>query len=230
MRIIFALILSFFVQNGIAQTDCEPYMPTGVGSTWEMTHYSKNDKVSGSTGYELLEKVESGDSLTLRIRSTSFDEKGEEIYVNEFDAFCRGGVFEMDMKGMLNGQTMSSYESMDVTVDATQYPLPTLTEAVGTALKDGTLTVQVAMNGVNTFRMVVEVTDRLVAARETMETTAGTYDCVKISQTVKTKMIVKIVATSNEWYSPNVGLVRSESFDKKGRLTGYSVLTKMDAR
>jgi hypothetical protein len=136
----------------------------------------------------------------------------------------------MDMSSQLNGQMMSAYESMDVTVDATEFPLPTLDEAVGTSLDDGTLTVQVGMNGVNTFRMVIEVTDRLVEARETLETVAGSFDCVKISQTVKTKMIVKIQATSNEWYAPGVGVVRTESFDKKGRLTGYSVLTAIDAK
>ena len=125
---------------------------------------------------------------------------------------------------------MSAYESMDVTVDATEFPLPTLEEPIGTSLDDGTLTVQVGMNGVNTFRMVVQVTDRLIAARETLETIAGSFDCVKISQTVTTKMVIKIQATSNEWYAPGIGVVRSESFDKKGRLTGYSVLTAIDAK
>lgn len=230
MRTLLTLLLTCFFFIGHAQNDCEPYMPTEEGSTWELTHYSKKDKITGSTRYELLEKTTTGDSITFKIKATSFDEKGEEIYVNEFESYCRGGVFEMDMSSKLNGETMSAYESMDVTVDATDFPLPNLDEVAGTPLEDGTLTVQVGMNGVNTFKMVIEVTDRLVAGRETMETTAGTFDCVKISQTVKTRMIVKIQASSNEWYAPGVGVVRTESFDKKGRLTGYSVLTAIDAK
>ncbi|MFK7786987.1 MAG: hypothetical protein AB8B56_17835 [Crocinitomicaceae bacterium] len=230
MKALFTALLTSFFFTGYAQTDCKPYMPTEEGSTWELTHYSKKDKVTGSTKYELLEKKATGDDITFKIRATSSDEKGEEIYINEFEAYCREGVFEMDMTGMLKGETMAAYESMDVTVDASDYPLPNLDEAAGTPLKDGTMTVQVAMNGVNSFRMTIEVTDRLVEGRESMETTAGTFDCVKITQTVKTKMVVKIQASTIEWYAPGVGVVRSDSYDKKGRLTGYSVLTSIDAK
>ena len=39
--------------------------------------------------------------------------------------------------------------------------------------------------------------------------------------------IVKIEGSSTEWYSEGIGMVRSESFNAKGKLTGYSVLTKL---
>jgi len=230
MKALFILFFSSILFIGSAQTDCKPYIPSEEGSTWELTHYSKKDKVTGSTKYELIKKTITGDSVTFRIKAISMDEKGEEIYVNEFDAYCRGGIFEMNMSSKLNGETMSAYENMDVTVDATDFPIPTLDEPVGTILEDGTLNVEVGMNGMTTFRMLVEVTDRSVSGRETLETEAGTFDCVKISQSVKTKMIMKIEATSNEWYAEGVGIVRSESFDKKGRLSGYSVLTALDMK
>ena len=75
--------------------------------------------------------------------------------------------------------------------------------------------------------MTIYVTDRAVEARESLTTSAGTFDCIKITQKETTKMIVKIQATSKEWYAENIGMVRSESYNKKGKLTGYSVLTKI---
>jgi len=39
-------------------------------------------------------------------------------------------------------------------------------------------------------------------------------------------MIVE--GTSKEWHSENVGMVRSESYNKKGKLLGHSELTKPD--
>ena len=32
-------------------------------------------------------------------------------------------------------------------------------------------------------------------------------------------------STTATWYSENVGMVRSESYDKKGKLTDYTLLT-----
>ena len=230
MKVLFTLLFSSFVLFGQAQTDCQPYMPSEEGSTWEQTHYSDKDKMTGRTTFEVLKKTLSGDSLTFRIKAVYFDEKGEEVFVNEFDAFCNSGIFEVDMSSKMNGETMSAYESMDVTVDATNFPVPTLDEAVGTSLADGTLSVQVSMDGINMFRMTVLLTDRMVAARENLETPAGTFDCLKITQTVKTKMVFKLENTTTEWYAQGVGVVRSETYDKKGRLSEYTVLTAINAK
>ena len=230
MKFLFTLIFCSALFMGFAQSECKPYLPGEVGSTWTLSHYSDKDKLTGSTNYEVLKKTVAGDSITFRVKATSIDDKGAEVHVAEFDAFCQGGVFKMDMTSKINGSTMSAYEDMEMTVDATDFPLPNLDEAVGTELADGTLTMQFAMNGVNTLKMVVGITDRLVTARESMTTTAGTFDCIKISQTVNTKMVFNITVTTNEWYAAGVGMVRTESFDKKGKLTGYSVLTALNAK
>lgn len=230
MNVLFTLLFSSFLLLGHAQTDCKPYMPSEEGSTWEQTHYSDKDKVTGRTTYEVLKKTLSGDSATFRIKAAYFDEKNEEVFVNEFDAYCKSGIFEIDMASRMNGETMSAYESMDVTVDASHLAIPTLNEAVGTPLEDGTLSVQVSMNGINTFKMTVELTDRMVAARENLETPAGSFDCLKIEQTVMMKMVFKMENTTTEWYAEGVGVVRSETYDKKGRLSEYTVLTAIDAK
>jgi len=50
---------------------------------------------------------------------------------------------------------------------------------------------------------------------------------IVLTQKVSTKMMI-VEGTSTEWYSENVGMVRSESYSKKGKLLGYSELTKLD--
>lgn len=230
MKVLFTVLFSSLFLIGQAQNDCQPYLPSEEGSTWEQTHYSNKDKVTGRTTYEILKKTMAGDSLTFRIKAVYFDDKNEEVFENEFEAFCNSGIFEIDMSSKLNGETMSAYESMDVTMDATNFPIPSLDEAVGTSIADGILSVQVSMNEMNIFKMTIELTDRLVAARENLETPAGAFDCVKITQTVKTKMMFKLENTTSEWYAEGVGVVRSETYDKKGRLSEYTVLTAIDAK
>jgi hypothetical protein len=78
------------------------------------------------------------------------------------------------------------------------------------------------------IRMNVEITDRKVLGKETMQTSAGSFPCLILSQRVKSKiMMFNVEATSKEWYAEGVGMVRSESYDKKGKLTSYSVLTAL---
>ncbi len=230
MKVLFTVLFSCFFLIGQAQTDCQPYMPSEEGSKWEQTHYSGKDKLTGRTTFEVLKKTTSGDSLTFRIKAVYLDEEDYVVFVNEFDAYCNSGIFEVDMSSRMNGETMSAYQNMEVTVDASNFPVPTLDEVVGTALADGNLSVQVATDGINLFKMTVELTDRMVAARENLETPAGTFDCVKISQTIKTKMVFKMQNTSVEWYAEGVGVVRSETYDKKGRLSEYTVLTAVDVK
>jgi hypothetical protein len=94
-------------------------------------------------------------------------------------------------------------------------------------LKDATLTARVASGGMTLFTMNVEVSNRKVIGQEKITTPAGTFECVKLSQDVKTKMIVNVEASSVDWYAEEIGLVRSESFNTSGKLLGYSELTKV---
>ncbi|MFT5861295.1 MAG: hypothetical protein ACI865_003419 [Flavobacteriaceae bacterium] len=230
MKSLLTVLILFTLSTGYSQTDCKPYVPATVGSTWELTNYSKKDKATGRTAYELLELMEGTEKMTFKIKVTSFDDKDEEVYVNTCEAYCVNGVFDFGMEFMMDGSTMSAYEEMDVEVDASKFEIPTLTEPTGTELADGELIVAIGKDGMNMFTMKVYVTDRLIEAREEQQTEAGTFDCIVLSQKVSTRLLFKIESSSKEWYAEEVGLVRSESYDKKGKLTGYSVLTKIDRK
>jgi len=39
------------------------------------------------------------------------------------------------------------------------------------------------------------------------------------------KTIMKMETSSTEWFSKEVGMVKSESYNKKGKLISYSLLT-----
>ncbi len=62
----------------------------------------------------------------------------------------------------------------------------------------------------------MNVTDRKVEAKEAVTTTAGTWDCYKIS--FKSKMVIKMTVigiplnlSGTEWYAPGVGVIKTES-------------------
>lgn len=225
MRLLITLLLSITTLFGYTQSDCQPYVPMKKGTTWEITNYSPKDKVTGSVHYELMDVTGSGSSMTFKIMCTSYDKKGEELYKSEYEAWCKEGIFSFDMEYMMNGEQMSAYKEMEMTMDASEFQLPDLDAPTGTEIPDGTLHVAVSNSGINMFNMDVNITNRKVEGKETIETDAGTFDCVKITQEMKTKMVISIEASSIDWYAPNIGMVRSESYKKNGKLSGYSLLT-----
>ncbi|MEL6140145.1 MAG: hypothetical protein AAFU67_00835 [Bacteroidota bacterium] len=227
MKAILTVLLSLFVISlAIAQTDCKPYIPINEGATWEITDYSAKDKATSKTTYKLLEKREQGDEITFTVESTSYDKKDKVVYNHTFEATCKAGTFDFGMSFKMDGQALAAYQNMDVEVDASDYEIPSLDEAPGTQLKDGSLVV--GIQGPITMKMKVNITDRKVEDSETITTPAGSFNCVVLSQTVSTKMVVNVEAGSKEWYAPEVGMVRSETYNKKGKLLGYSVLTALD--
>jgi len=123
---------------------------------------------------------------------------------------------------------MQSYNNMDLEINGTSLEMPSYDSKIGTNLKDGNLDMKIGADGVMPIKMSILMTNRKVEGKEQMTTEAGTFDCIVMSQNIKTKMMISIESNTKDWYAENVGLVRSESYNKKGKLTGYSVLTKLE--
>jgi hypothetical protein len=44
---------------------------------------------------------------------------------------------------------------------------------------------------------------------------------------METKMMVKVQAKTTQWIAEDIGMVRTENYNKKGKLQGYTVLTSI---
>jgi hypothetical protein len=228
MKIFTTLFLSLLIQIGYSQSDCKPYVPVSKGAKWEITNYSGKGKQSGKTAFELLDKVETDNQSTFTIKSVSYDKKGKEVFANTYEAYCKNGKFELSMALKMDGASMQAYKDMDVDMDASELEIPSMDDEVGTDLNDGLLSIAVGTGGTPIMTMKIALTDRKIEAKEDLTTPAGTFKCLVVSQKMSTKMIMKIENTSKEWYAEEIGMVRSESYNKGGKLTGYSELTKFE--
>lgn len=206
---------------------CELYFPVEEGTSFEMTSYNPKGKVEGVVKHEVLSKSGSGDDISANYKMTQFDKKGKETFSTDYDIHCEDGVMMIDMRSMLNGSDMGNYEGMEMTVDGGNMAIPgELTP--GQTLPDANIKVSFGSGGMNMFSIEVDVTNRKVVKEESLTTPAGTFDCVKITQDVKTVMLFKVEASSADWYNKGAGVVRSESYNKNGKLTGYSELTALN--
>jgi len=227
MRILAIIFITLFTHLGYSQSTCKPYMPSEKGAKWEITNYSGKGKLVGKTAYELIDKVENGSVINFTAQAISYDKKDKEIFNNTFKAYCKDGKFEFDMAFKMNGASMQAYKDMDVKMDASELEIPSVDQAVGSRLNDGTIKVEVGTGSVPMFTMTVTISDRKVESKEEKPTPAGKFDCIVLTQKMTTKMIMNMENTSKEWYAEGVGMVRSELYNKGGKLTGYSELTKL---
>lgn len=225
-----AFTLLFISTFSFAQSDCQPYIPMSVGTTWEITDYNKKGKVTGRIAYELLSLEEEGTSSTFSIQSIVYDKDDKEIMRNVHTAICKDGKFEVEMGYKMNQGNLQGMNGMDATIDASSLEIPDMNASVGTQLNDASLKMTLGGDGGMGLSIVVLVSNRKVEAREKITTPAGEFDCILLSQDVSTKMLMEIKGTSKEWYAANIGLVRSESYSKRGKLLSYSELTKLDIK
>jgi len=206
--------------------DCKAFVPYEEGTKTELTNYDKKGKVTGVVSQQLTHVSHDGNTSTFIMHQLIKDAKGDNPPLeNEMTFKCDNGVFYIDMNGFLNNQQMDAYKDMEIKLTMDEIDIPS-SYKVGQNLKDGYVKMDVTGSPIP-ISFTVNIINRLVVAEEQKTTPAGTFDCVKISQDVVTKSIMNMTINSVEWYAEGVGVVRTETY-RKGKLMGYSELTKLE--
>lgn len=77
--------------------------------------------------------------------------------------------------------------------------------------------------------MSVKGTERKISGKEKLTTPAGTFDCFIMEETITTKaMMQKEVEKTVSWYAYGVGLVKENTYDKKGKLVSTTLLNSIN--
>lgn len=64
---------------------------------------------------------------------------------------------------------------------------------------------------------------------EQVNTTAGNFDCIKVSYLKREKILLKTTTLRvTKWYAKGIGLVKSEAYDMKGKIYGKTLLVKVN--
>jgi len=217
------LLFVFTTAFALAQ-DCEMYFPVNKGQVRMMSSFDQKDKLTGKSKQTVIESIQSSDAFTITILSEAMDPKDELLFSGEFTVECKDGVFYMDMDDLLSGLT-STMQDVEFTIEGDNLDYPAKMKP-GDKLKDGSVTL--AFSQAPMMNTSVTIFNRIVEAIEDITTDAGTFSCYKISYDMETKAMITIKGSSVEWIAKEIGVVRSESYNKKGKLTGYSVLTKLE--
>jgi len=232
MKNFFKLSIAFFTLHLFSfasqAQDCSDFFPFDEGKSWEMTHYNAKAKITGKTLQKIISKKVDSGLVTSVIQMDHQDEKGKSEMTQEYEVYCSNGTFKMSTKALIPQESMQSMESMEVTMDVKDLEMPTVL-VPGTTLPDGSIKMTASMNGMTIMNMNIDITNRKVESKETITTDAGTFECFKMTETSTVKMgFMNQTSTTTSWFAPKYGVIKSEHYDKNGKLESYSLMTKFN--
>jgi len=219
MKSLLALCLLLFIAVPSTAQDCSKYYPFEEGTTFQITNYDKKEKPAGVIDYVVKES--SGDTALLAYEM--HDDKGELIMSSEYGITCKDDGIAIDFKSLMSPGVLGQYKDMEVDISGTDMILPN-NLSPGQQLPDAEVLMNISMTPIN-MKMTLKMLNRKVEANETISTPAGTFDCVVVTYDHETKMGMKITGKAKQWFAEDVGMVKSESYNKNGKLIGSSVLT-----
>lgn len=213
----FLLLIGLGVSN--AQDNCSTFYPMTEGATYQYNLYDKKDKPSGNTTYSVKSVTNSGGKTVATMSVSVGGTKAKDQMEMEYDVTCDGDGISIDFNSLLSTQMRAQYEQMNAEMDITgtniEFPNNL---SVNQELADAELLMAMSMSGIK-MNNEVKITDRKVIAKEQVTTSAGTFDCYVITSTISSKaMMAKMTFTSKLWLAKDVGLVKEESYNKKGKL------------
>ncbi|MDC7999666.1 hypothetical protein POV26_01305 [Aequorivita todarodis] len=220
----FALL--FISCIAVSQNDCNKFYPLNEGTKFQITVYDNKEKPAAVIDYNVVNVRKSGGDKIGTINSKMSDGKGKQIADTSFDVSCNGEVVSIDFKSLINPQIFEQFGNMDYEISGANMEWPNeLT--VGQELPDATMDMKINMSGIN-MNMTVEITDRKVIGKETITSPAGSFNCFVITYTTNMKMGMSQRSTSKQWVAEKIGTVKSVNYDKNGKVTGSSLLTKFE--
>jgi len=207
-----------------AQSMCTSIITLKKGSLMEYSSFNKKDKFQGKQIIKVLDSKTTGGKTISTIEAIFEDKKGKETTRHTYEMTCEDDVLYVDLRNTLDPQLYQSMGSLEIEWSGMPNSYPSNLK-VGQKIPDASIQMKARSGGMQIMDMTIDIVDQNVEAFENVNTSAGTFKCAKIASTTNVKAIIRRSFPSVVYFSSEVGAVKSESFDTKGRLTSYSLLT-----
>ncbi|RSK44000.1 TapB family protein [Hymenobacter rigui] len=169
-------------------------------------------------------------TTTALVKSGTYDTKNHLLNQQDLTFRCRQDTSFTDGMAELNPESLRSFRDRRFAYTPTPLAWPNQ-PGVGTEIPSGGVSVQVSSTAVDIARVYTTVQKRRVTGMETITTPAGTFQCYRVeaereSATVaRADMVMRTTMKVVDYYSPGTGIVKTEIYDKKGKLDQVRVLS-----
>lgn len=221
-----ACLLILITGNIAFSQECG-YYPVKKGAIMGYQSLDGKGKLTGSSRITIADIQQSAASVVYNVKSEYWDDKNKPQLSREYTMKCNNGEFSIDMQSMIDPNSMEGFKDMEVTFSGTDMVFPS-SLSVGQLLPDASITMAAASGGMVLMKMTIMISNRKVESVETITVPAGTFECYKITYDIETKLGIKITSTAVQWLNKGAGAVKTETYDKKGKLLGSTVLSEFN--
>ena len=224
--VILAIIITSF---SFLPADCSSLLFFKEGSQSTMTSYNSDGKLIGTTKPSYTKVTKTTNGATVSATQENYDKKGKLSTTSNYTIKCDKGTLYFDLKMMMPDQQAEAYKDFEMVVEGAEKEMPS-DLVVGNNLKDAHVNFTFKTkegNEMPMMKMSVKISNRKIEAKENITTPAGTYECYKITEDVEIKTMFTIKVKSINWFNPNVGTVKTESYKENGKYTGKTELTEL---
>ena len=224
--------LAFFVllvaNSMLFAQHCKNYYYMTNNAEVQITLFNDKGEKSGTQNWKISNVSKDGNGFRSNVNSSFLDGKGQEITKSSGVYKCNDGKLMADMRMSMPQDQMRQTTRAEAKVDDSYIEYPSALSE-GMALPDALFNMEINTSGIPSTAKF-EMKNRKVAAKEKITSDAGSWDAYKITYDaeMRIKMAgigIPMVMKTIEWFVPNFGVVKSETYNKKGKLKGSSLLT-----
>jgi hypothetical protein len=210
--------------------DCKNFFYLTNNAQVQMTMYDKKGKENSTNTWQInnVKKIPGGYEST--INTSLKDEKGKEIANGTGTYKCENGILKADAR-MSMPQQQAAGNSTEAKVESGYIEYPG-NMSVGQSLNDVNFTMDVTSKNGMSSTVTFKENNRKVGAKESVTTPAGTWDAYVIGydavfRTQIAGIGIPVSFSAKEWFVPGFGVVKSETYNKGGKLMGSSQITSI---
>lgn len=223
------LFLFLFLSTSIITKaqNCENFGFFKKGAEIEMTSFDSKGRMVSKGKSKVIDIVNVSEGKEAKVETKTYNEKGKEQFAGNANVVCAGNRVSFSMKNMVAGDQMAAMKNMEMKIDETMLDYPN-NISIGSSLKDGSFKAEMYSGGMKLMTLNYNITNRKVIGEEDLATPAGNFKCYKITYSGQMKSVVSTSFDVTEWYSPKMGLVKTET-SRNGKSMGYTIITQTNA-
>jgi len=219
------------ISTSVWAQKCDIYFPLIENNGVQYQSFDRRDRLQGTQDLMVKEVIQHADHIEALINTKYYDNRNNFQHESDFSVICKGNEIILDIQSIIDQGMLQGFQGMEVEMSSIDIVFPDNPQ-VGQELEDASMTISVSSGGRTISEMTFNIINRKIESIETITTPAGTFESFKITSEMQSESRTmgishRTTMTSVDYWSKGVGTVRSESYNSRGRLESYLLLSKV---